>query len=210
MTNRKLFAIAAFALMILFGAALAGCNPSTPCPTCPTCVPTPTVPAATPTATPIPILWDERLTEIGVTVNRVSGARYVLVAAWLTKNGSWDDVPAWAKQWQLDSLGGDHNAFGRCLDKVGNVVQKTFVLSWPSGSDSRTPESDGWANLPLSGNYWDPAKGPGAYTWTALNGDVLVGIDMPHNWHWSFFGVWQERQDFVPSNNFERDGSGYE
>jgi len=165
----------------------------TPTPAAPTVTVTPT---ATYEPTPTPyvqkVLWDSRLTELGVSITPSSG-KYRLIAAWLTKNGNWDDVPDWAHQWQLDTLGGDHHVFGRCLDAAGNPIAKTFQLSWPGGSDGRTPEADGWANLPMAGQNWNPANGPGPYTWYALNGDKLSGVGMPLNNHWSFFGVWQEQ-----------------
>jgi len=210
MTNRKSFAIAVFALMILFGAALFGCNPSTPCPSCPTCVPTPTVPVATPTATPIPILWDERLTTINVSVRRTENARYQIIAGWLTINGQWGtpgsgDVPDWAWKYHSDDLGGDHNVFGICLDANGNIVgTKTFVMT-DGGLAAATPMPYGWANQVLAGQNWDPAKGPGPYCWQALNGDMGCGFGMPHNWHYSFFFVWQERPGYVPTE-WERSG----
>jgi len=161
-----------------------------PCTPCATIQPTatPTYPPAT--ATPVSILWDSKLDSIGVTVKRVDGARYKLIAAWVTQNGSWD-VPDWAHQWQLDTLGGDHHVFGRCLDASGNVLNKTFVMQ-NGGVASRTPEADGWANLPMAGQNWNPANGQGPYIWYPLNGDVLVGLGMPLNNHWSFFGVWKD------------------
>lgn len=182
--------------LILVVLLLAACQPCPPCPECPT----PVSPTATPTVMPTPapptLLWDSKLSDLGVTVQYVAGARYRLIAAWTTQSGSWDGVPDWARQWQLDTLGGDHHAFGRCLDVGGNAIGKTFMLSWPGGADSRTPEADGWANIPLAGQNWNPANGPGPYTWEALKGDKLVGIGLPLNNHWSFFGVWQEQ----PSN----------
>ncbi len=145
---------------------------------------------------PLPeLLWDEKLTGIGVTLERPASARYRIIAAWTTQNGSWEDAPQWAKQYQLDTLGGDHHVFGRCLDKFNRPLNKTFVLSWPGGADSRTPEPDGWANLPLAGQNWNPENGRGPYEWQALNGDKLVGLGMPWNHHWSFFAVWVDNSN---------------
>jgi len=147
------------------------------------------------------------LTDIGVKIEIVPGARYRIMSAWVTINGNWDDVPAWAKKYQLDTLGGDRHAFGTCMDVNGLVLPKTFILSWPTGSDGRTPEADGWANLALAGQYWNPADGPGPYMWQAVNGWKLVGLGLPHNYHWSFFVRWQEAQGYVPSA-FDRAAAG--
>ena len=148
-------------------------------------------PVDPPPIEPYPLEWDARLTEINVSVNRVPGAKYVMIAAWLTKNGNWDDVPAFAKKWQLDTLGGDHHIFGRCLDINGNpLMAKNFMMK-NGGTAARQPEADGWANLPLAGQNWQPADGPGPYTWFPLNGDELFGFGMPHNFHWSFFAVFR-------------------
>lgn len=181
-----------FLVLVLLVLLVTGCRPCPPCPECPTpAVPTAT-PTVVPTATPQTILWDSKLSELGVTVQFVSGAKYRLISAWTTENGSWDNVPDWARQYQLDTLGGDHHVFGRCLDVNGNAIGKTFMLSWPDGADGRTPEQDGWANLPLGGQNWNPANGQGPYKWEALDGDKLVGLGLPLNHHWSFFGVWKE------------------
>ena len=143
-----------------------------------------------------PAYWDPRLDELGVTVEHRSG-RYELIAAWVTINGNWDDVPGWAKQWQLDVLGGDHHTFGRAETPGGNWVSEKFLLVWPHPNyaygDTRYPEPEGWANLPLGGQNWNPANGPGPYTWFVDGGDKLIGVGMPHNHHWSFFAVWRLR-----------------
>jgi hypothetical protein len=162
------------------------------CPPCPTCEPCPTVeptPAVmVPTATPpttTPACWDPRLDEVGVTLERRNG-QYELVAAWVTVNGSWDDVVACAKPWQRDTLGGDHNAFGRAETATGAAIAETFALIWPDGGDTRQIEPDGWANIPIYG-------GGGKYDWFVYGGDKLHGLTMPGNHHWSFFAVWQPR-----------------
>ena len=98
-----------------------------------------------------PEYWDSRLDGVGITYEARDGD-YRLYAAWLTINGNWDDVPDWAKQWQDDSLGGDHNAFGRCESSDGSWQTETFALTWPDGGDVREPESSGWANIPIYGN----------------------------------------------------------
>jgi hypothetical protein len=140
-------------------------------------------------------LWDERLTTLGITYQRRTGA-YRLAAAWLTINGQWDDVPDWAKKWQLDVLGGDHNCYGRLETPDGKAIfeDKRFILAWPDGGDERTAEPSGWANIPMAGQNWDPAKGPGPYDWFVESGDKLLGVGMPWNHHYSFFCVWHPRQ----------------
>lgn len=171
------------------------CTP-TPEPT-PTCPPgcggpmvTPT-PEATATPEPEAILWDPRLDELGLTVERRQG-EYQLIAAWVTINGNWDDVPEWAHFWQMDTLGGDHMFFGRAEDADGKpIAGATIAMVWPSGGDTRTTDGTGWGNLVLAGQGWDPAQGQGPYTGFAFGGDKLIGMGMPWNWHYSFFGVWQ-------------------
>ena len=157
-------------------------------------------------------LWDPRLDQLGVTVSEADTTRdyWRLKAAWLTVNGSWDDVPDWARKWQLDTLGGDRHVFGRCLDKTGNPLMGAgFVLSWPDGADQRTPEADGWANLPINAGFdWQRQHGP--YSWGKFgNSAWLTGLGLPYGdpmlpWlstgeahatggmHVSYFCCWQE------------------
>lgn len=139
-----------------------------------------------------PELWDPYLDQIGVTVERRDGD-YELYAGWHTENGSWDNVPDWARQWQQDTLGGDHHAFGRCEGADGSAASNTFALVWPGGGDQRSPEPDGWANIPLAGQNWDPANGPGPYDWFCFGGDKVHGLGMPFNHHHSYFFVWRHK-----------------
>lgn len=178
---KRLLLVAILGILLL----LAGCT--TLCPPCPTCEPTPTVAAPTATPTPDkPACWDPRLDQAGVTLERRNGS-YELVAAWVTVNGSWDDVIACAKPWQRDTLGGDHNAFGRAETRAGSAVMETFGLTWGvNEGDTRTPEPDGWANIPIYG-------GGGKYDWFVFGGDKLHGLNMPGNQHWSYFAVWQPK-----------------
>jgi hypothetical protein len=128
-------------------------------------------------------------------VLRRDGA-YELVAAWLTINGSWDDVPACAKELvgNWNNLGGDHHAYGR-VESLGQAgwapVMETFALVWPGGGDTRQPEPNGWANIPLGGQNWNPSNGPGPYHWFPFGGDKLIGLGLPFNHHYSFFGLWR-------------------
>lgn len=190
-TRGVLVALAVAALVML-----AGCL----CPECPTCEPTATAVATetpAPTATPEakPACWDDRLDDIGVTLERRDG-QFRLVAAWTTIDGQWDTAPACAWQWIDDGLGGERHAYGRAEDAGGNPIMTGdhfgFALTWPSGGDERQPESNGWANLILAGQGWDPNLGPGPYDFFVFGGDKIHGLGLPWNNHWSFFGVWQQ------------------
>lgn len=145
-----------------------------------------------PPAEPEPLI-DDRVKALGVTIQKRNGG-WRLHALWMTENGSWDTVPAWAKQWQRDTLGGDHHCYGRC---EAAPVQNQFALVWPPfGEDDgciRTPEGDGWANAIMAGQNWNPANGQGPYHWFCYGGDKVVGLGMPHNHHVSFFAVWTLR-----------------
>lgn len=187
--SHRLRRLAPMLALLLGLLLLGGCLPCPPCPECPEATPAPTA-----TAPPAMLCWDPRLAELGVTVERRSG-NYWLAGAWLTINGNWDDVPACAKPWQSDVLGGDHHLYGRLETAAGTALDNTFVVAWGSGpedGDARTPEwPAGWANIPIAGQNWDPNEGPGPYTWFCFGGDRLVGLGMPNNHHYSFFGVWR-------------------
>jgi hypothetical protein len=206
-TSTPTWAVQVYLPLLLRPDALA-----TPTPTpSSTATPSPTA-TNSPTPTPTPtMLWDDRLTQLGV--QRVaadcSQPCWRLKAAWITVNGSWDDVPGWAKRWQQDTLGGDHNVFGRAEQPDGApIMSASFELSWPSGADRRSPEPNGWANLPIYAGYdWSQTQGP--YGWAqAPNGDKVQGVGLPYPplpWevgqthlaapsggvHVSFFGVWE-------------------
>jgi len=162
----------------------------------PPVTPPPVDPPVTPPATGKPSLWDSRLDGMATTVERRNG-KYELIAAWITESGNWDNVPSWAKQWQQDTLGGDHHVFGRVEREDGSVIDgESFFLVWPYPSftqgDSRQAEPDGWANLPLGGQNWNPADGRGPYDWFVGGGDK-ISAGMPLNHHVSIFAVWRER-----------------
>jgi hypothetical protein len=175
--------------------------------TCGTATPTPAVqPTATPASTRV-IEWDPRLDDLHISVQQVAGARYQIIAAWLTKNGQWsgpDAPPAFAKKYQNDNLGADHHLMLLCLDAAGNSINKTFVMT-DGGLASATPMPYGWANFVMAGQNWDPVNGPGPYSAQALNGWLVRGFGMPHNWHWSFFVVWQEVPNYKQTE-WERSG----
>jgi hypothetical protein len=156
-------------------------------------------------------LWDDRLTQLRLSVEQgdASLPGWRLIAAWLTVDGNWDDVPAWALPWRQDTLGGDHNAFGRAELPDGTPIMTSwFELSWLDGSDQRLPEANGWANLPIGPSGFDWTQTPGPYTWQAVgNADRLKGLGLPYPplpWenvqsrlaapeggvHVSYFGVW--------------------
>lgn len=197
---------------ILLALAIAGC-PETPtappCPTCaPTCAPTATATVAPPTPTPVPITWDSRLSDLGVTIEFTGGA-WDLEAAWITINGNWDTAPQWAKErYPWTNLGGDHHAYGMAIDGNGVIRSDAgFILQWPDGADQRTPDQCShpqWANIPLYAGYdWSASTGP--YSWGKFGGDELHGLGLPYpplpwdaeatalgGMHVSFFGVWRE------------------
>lgn len=150
-----------------------------------------------PTEPDKPELWDARLDQYGIYVERKPAGKYFVYAAWMTENGNWDTAPAWARRWQQDTLGGDHHVYGRVETAAGIPIHNTFVLDWPpytdSGAGSAETGSDGWANLPMAGQNWNPATGPGPYLFWCFDGDRIYGLGMPLNHHVSFFVVWRPR-----------------
>jgi len=159
----------------------------------------------------MPALWDERLTQLHVRLVPADCSEpcWRLKAAWITVNGDWDDVPGWALAWRRDTLGGDHHVFGRAEQANGAAIMSaSFELSWPDGADRRSPESDGWANMPIYAGFdWSQTEGP--YGWAHVgNGDRLQGVGLPYpplpwetaqsglagpsgGMHVSYFGVWE-------------------
>lgn len=127
--------------------------------------------------------WDHRLSALGVGIEPADYTQEHrrIKAAFITVDGNWDDVPDFARQYQQDTLGGATHAFGRLLDRDGNVEPEAgFGLVWPGGSDSRTPEPNGWANMLITAGY-DWSKDLGPYSWlTHGNADKLVGIGLPY------------------------------
>ena len=124
-----------------------------------------------------------------------SSMLHQLKYVFITKNGNWDNVPDWAKKFQNDTLGGDHHVFACCLDKDGNAIKgKSFILSWSTGQDVFVSDDDGWANLPVAGHNWQPLINEGGYTVEPFKGEKFTGWDLPYNWHWSLFLVWQEEK----------------
>jgi hypothetical protein len=137
---------------------------------------------------------DERLASIRAGIQERAGTRYKVRYAWLVPNGDRNQAPEWARPLMTAAgAGGDHHCFGQVWDRDGMVVMDArFILAWPGGSDARTPERDGWANIPIYAGF-DPTKTQGPYTWSAVDGDTLVGVGLPLNHHVSFWVIWQER-----------------
>lgn len=156
--------------------------------------PPPSEPPIVPPATGYPRMIDERLAKINCAVTQDERARYQITHAWLTIGGSKASAPSWAQELMTAAgAGGDHHCFGRVLDRNGNVVMDAvFTLGWPSGKDTRRPEPDGWANIPIYASY-NPIMGPGPYWWQAADGEVLGGIGLPMGNHYSFWVIWRER-----------------
>ena len=188
------------AVLLVFVAV--GCVNPTPCPTTPTPIPT---------STPSPLMWDGRMSELGMYVLDMPGD-WDLEAAWITVAGDWDTAPQWAKdRYPWENLGGDQHAYGLAYTKTGLVqTDKGFLLIWPDGAANTTAQSSShpyWGNLPVWAGF-DWSVTPGPYSWETYGGDRIVGLGMPYPplpWevsssavlggvHVSFFAVWRERQ----------------
>jgi len=186
----RIVAVAALAML------LAGCCP------CPTGTPTP-APTVTPTyppaatATPRALAWDSRLDALHVRVEYVPGARYQLVAAFMTINGSWDNTPRdpfW--QWvdKATGGGGDHHMFVGVYKADGSpLAGKTAVFYKGNMTpDALVTDERGWANGVCQDAYFPDKGETGAYALQPLNGDKLIGGGLPYGNHVSVFGVWRE------------------
>ena len=139
---------------------------------------------------------DSRFSIIGVEVEPLAECHTLeLVEAFMSVNGDWEDsVPEWAKKYAVESFperGGDHNAFGMVLGEEGEVLGtgSVYVFAWPDGSDERTAERSGWANIPMFAKY-NIATQQGPYSWGPKNGNKLLHLGLPDGNHVSFFGVW--------------------
>lgn len=142
---------------------------------------------------PFQRMIDERLAGISAWVEDDPAKRFRISHAWLVIAGNKETAPEWARPLMTAAgAGGDHHCFGQVRDKNGNVIASVrFTLGWPGGSDSRLPESDGWANIPIYAGY-NPALGPGPYWWEAEGGERFGGLGLPLNRHYSFWAIWQE------------------
>lgn len=164
----------------------------------PTLEPTPTATPTTPPASTV--LWDPRLDDfyglgsLHAEIIPCAGCRYKLTHVWLTRDGNWDDVPAWAKQFQnFPEAGGATHTFANVRRADGSPeVGKTVVLSWPSGSDWRQADERGWVNFFTNQPYYPDQGQRGPYCIQPLNGDMLCGGGLPYGIHVSLFGAWKE------------------
>ncbi len=175
---------------------------------------------------PEPIL-DPRIKQLRVWIEKADRTQdyWELTHAWVTVNGSWDDVPQEFKKFQKDTLGGDHHCFGMAINKDGSVAPGAgFYLTWPDQAQEdikmRTPHADGWASDELWASFnWRETPGP--YVWQKFgNADKLHGLGMPWPplpWetsdasvmggvHVTFFGVWQERTATADNGDDDDDG----
>ena len=111
--------------------------------------------------------WDPRLTALKAYVNK-AGVDYTkphfrIIAAWLTVDGNWDDVPDFARKWQSDKLGGATHVFGLALDPQGNRYDRAgFVL--------RNGGEKGFIGEPANGQWANALIGPSGYDWKATPG----------------------------------------
>lgn len=154
----------------------------------------PPTPEPPPPVVPEP-LWDARLDALNVKYEPLAGAKYHLIAAWMTENGQWDGVPSWAWQYvaSIDGAGGETHAFAGVFDLAGKpVAGKNVVLYWPDGNDARLTQADGWANWFVNAKYYPDQGATGPYWFAPLKGDVLRGAGLPYGRHVSVFGLWQE------------------
>lgn len=181
---------------------LSGCVLPTPCPPCPTAVPTSTVavPTATatavPTATPTPgylTCVDPRFEEMGVIVNVRPAARYKLIAAWAWFNGDVTTAPACARQWMnFPSVGADHSVFGVI---VGTAQPADFRLWWSTEDTIRS--AAGWIDIPIFARF--DVKGGGPYNFRFDGGDEILKVGLWKGVHTSWAGVWIDTQPVMTS-----------
>lgn len=144
---------------------------------------------------------DPRISSFGVTIAPEENYEFRLRKLFITVNGDWEPTPTWAKEflWNyFPEAGGDHNVYGLCMEEDGSYIRNSsFTLSWNGGTDVRTPEASGWANIPIFDGY-NPASETGGYTWAVQRGNPVYGLGLPNNQHVSFFAVWVRVRD-VPT-----------
>ena len=143
-----------------------------------------------------------------------SGPYYRIIQVFTTCDGSWQPStnPGSIDQWAVDAwhsgadwkgAGGTNNFFIKVLDKAGNVVVGKGLYYWQGAMTSdptkltninqKTTWNDGTENLPVWDSY-NPSLGQmGKWGGTTVGRvDVLMGVDLPYNWHTSTFVVVQE------------------
>lgn len=133
-------------------------------------------------------LIDPKCTALGLTVSppiETDGLHWELSHLWLTENGGWDDVPAWAKVFQNDNLGGDHHVYirGHRVDGYCPLEADLFVLGWPDGHHIFSPkeEHERWGNAVINAGFdWQKTPGPYYAQMNALNTSVVRGIGLPY------------------------------
>jgi len=138
-----------------------------------------------------------------VYVERVPDARYRIVGAFMTENGSWDGVPSWAWQYvdQVTGGGGDHHMFAGVYKLDGSPQNgKTVVFSWQDGNQILTTDEKGWCNAVAQAVYYPDQGQCGPYAMQPLRGDRLVGGGLPYGQHVSIFGVWRELPAGTPTS----------
>jgi len=103
----------------------------------------------------------------------------------LTVNGSWEDVPSWAKQFQNDNLGGATHGFvlGFGLDGARRQDRELFMQGWPDGYSFFSPqrEHDWWGNCLVTAGYnWQETSGPYYLQANAVSSAKLCGVGLPY------------------------------
>jgi hypothetical protein len=153
--------------------------------------PPPVVPPVTP---PPELKWDARLDTLNVKVERVAGARYQLIAAFCTQNGSWESAPPWTNEWVATATGGggDHMMFAGVFNLDGTPLSNKKVLfTWPDGLQELATDDAGWCNGICQAVYYPEQGQTGPYAISPLKGDKLIGGGLPVGNHWSIFGVFK-------------------
>lgn len=160
--------------------------------------------------------WDSRLTALKACVNTAkvdyTKPHFRIIAAWLTVDGNWDDVPDFAKKWQSDKLGGSTHVFGLALDpqdarydRAGFILRNGGIAPFIG-----EPGNGQWANAFIGPSGYDWKTTPGPYTWVKGPSSVapggaeeFVGAGLPYPplpWqalsatggvHVSWFVIWQ-------------------
>jgi len=159
---------------------------------------------------------DDRCLELGLFVSppvETDRLHWELSYLWLTENGNWDDVPAWAKPFQNDNLGGDRHVYtlGFRLDGMTAKEADLFVLGWPDGLHKFSPkeEHECWGNVPINAGFdWGAADtGPYYAQMNAISSSIVRGIGLPYPpypWHidrkfkpddpWPTMHVWDKKE----------------
>jgi len=132
-------------------------------------------------------LIDPRCEALGMTIVEppdTSRTHWDISHVFLTVNGSWEDVPSWAKQFQNDNLGGATHGFmlGIGLDGARRQDEKLFMQGWPDGYAFFSPhrEHDWWGNCLCTAGYdWAETTGPYYLQANAVSSAKLCGVGLP-------------------------------